>query len=205
MTCDMEHARSRNMLVLRRHSARENDKGACARIGAQGLGQVEPALTALAKARRAAMTIIQTADRAVVIDACNDLVGRTLQTVVGNISFKDVVFAYPSRPEQNVSCLSDLTCLSARVQSNALLKTYEYMNTKGWSFLLSWRSSLLWMPSVRFHLMERFHPMHLHRYATATTWRSRRARLLPWWGRAAAARVPLSSLSNASTIPLREW
>lgn len=40
--------------------------------------------------------------------------------------------------------------------------------------------------------------------ATATTWRSRRVRLLPWWGRAAAARVPLSSLSNASTTPIRE-
>jgi hypothetical protein len=202
MTCDMEHARSRNMLVLRRHSARENDQGACARIGAQGLGQVEPALTALAKARRAAMTIIQTADRAVVIDACNDLVGRTLQTVVGNISFKDVVFAYPSRPEQNVSCLS---CLSARVQPNALLKKYEYMDTKYSCFLLPRKSFLSWMPSVNFHLTERFHPMRHHRYAMATTWRSRRARLLPWWGRVVAARVPLSSLSNASTIPLREW
>ena len=49
------------------------------------------------------MTVIETADTEVVINACSDAVGRTLQDVVGNISFRDVVFAYPSRREQNVS------------------------------------------------------------------------------------------------------
>jgi len=137
----MQHAEVGTMLLSRPHSARENDTGACARIGAQGLGQVEPTLTALAKARRAAMTIIETADRAVVIDACNDLVGRTLEAVVGNISFKDVVFAYPSRPEQNVSCLSCLAPLlprlplaSARVQPDALTKVVGVYSFVGEAF-----------------------------------------------------------------------
>jgi ABC-type multidrug transport system fused ATPase/permease subunit len=71
------------------------------RIGAQGLGQVEPALTALAKARKAAKKVIETADRQVVINAFSDA-GQTLQNVVGNISFKNVFFAYPSRPDQSV-------------------------------------------------------------------------------------------------------
>jgi ATP-binding cassette subfamily B (MDR/TAP) protein 1 len=64
-------------------------------------GQVEPALTALAKARKAAMKVIETADRHVVINAFSDA-GQTLQSVVGNISFRNIFFAYPSRPDQKV-------------------------------------------------------------------------------------------------------
>jgi len=71
------------------------------RIGAQGLGQLGPALTALAKARRAAMKVIDTADRHVVIDAFSDA-GQTLQSVMGNISFQNIFFAYPSRRDQMV-------------------------------------------------------------------------------------------------------
>ena len=90
----------------------------CCRIGAQGLGQVEPALTALAKARRAAMKVIETADRHVVIDAFSDA-GQTLQSVMGNISFQNVFFAYPSRRDQMV-CLNPapfLTSILALLQN----------------------------------------------------------------------------------------
>ena len=71
------------------------------RIGAQGLGQIEPALTALSKARRAVQKVIETMDRQVVINALSDAV-QTLQKVAGNLSFENVYFSYPSRRDQMV-------------------------------------------------------------------------------------------------------
>ena len=70
-------------------------------IGAQGLGQIEPTLSAVAKARRAVQKILGTIDRVVTINAFSDE-GETLQKVVGNISIENVCFAYPSRPDQQV-------------------------------------------------------------------------------------------------------
>ena len=62
---------------------------------------VGPSITALANARIAAMKVIETADRHVVINAFSDL-GQTLTQVSGNISLQNVRFAYPSRPDQMV-------------------------------------------------------------------------------------------------------
>jgi len=47
------------------------------------------------------MKVINTADRHAVIDAFSDA-GQTLQSVMGNISFKNIFFAYPSRRDQMV-------------------------------------------------------------------------------------------------------
>ena len=47
------------------------------------------------------MKVIDTADRHVVIDAFSNA-GQTLQSVMGNISFQNIFFAYPSRRDQMV-------------------------------------------------------------------------------------------------------
>jgi hypothetical protein len=58
------------------------------------------------------MKVIKTADRNVVINAFSDL-GLTLSSVVGNISFRNVFFAYPSRKTQPVSNLDRAVIFSA--------------------------------------------------------------------------------------------
>jgi len=58
-------------------------------------------MTALARARKSAKEVMNTADRKVIINSFSDL-GQKLSSVVGNISFKNVFFSYPSRPEQRV-------------------------------------------------------------------------------------------------------
>jgi ATP-binding cassette subfamily B (MDR/TAP) protein 1 len=71
-------------------------------MGAQGLGLVEPCLTALAKARKAAWNIMQVMDRKPVIDAFDEG-GEKLEKVKGDIVFHKVDFAYPSRPDNPVA------------------------------------------------------------------------------------------------------
>ena len=72
-------------------------------MGAFSLGQVGPNMTAFASARAAAARIYEVIDRTPAIDTTSDR-GVTLNRsqVRGAISFKNVTFAYPSRPHQPV-------------------------------------------------------------------------------------------------------
>jgi ATP-binding cassette subfamily B (MDR/TAP) protein 1 len=71
-------------------------------LGAQGLGLVEPAVTAFTKARKAACDILKLAERIPTID-CLSEAGLRPACVRGDITFEDVHFAYPSRPDQPVA------------------------------------------------------------------------------------------------------
>eukprot|EP00281_Chroomonas_sp_CCMP1168_P011044 CAMPEP_0206279694 /NCGR_PEP_ID=MMETSP0047_2-20121206/38154_1 /ASSEMBLY_ACC=CAM_ASM_000192 /TAXON_ID=195065 /ORGANISM="Chroomonas mesostigmatica_cf, Strain CCMP1168" /LENGTH=664 /DNA_ID=CAMNT_0053709651 /DNA_START=67 /DNA_END=2061 /DNA_ORIENTATION=- len=73
----------------------------CLQMGAQGLGMVEPALSAFYKARKAAKEVIKLTDRIPAIDSLSED-GEKLLTVRGEIKFENVTFAYPSRPDQMV-------------------------------------------------------------------------------------------------------
>eukprot|EP00286_Rhodomonas_abbreviata_P016394 CAMPEP_0181329642 /NCGR_PEP_ID=MMETSP1101-20121128/23424_1 /TAXON_ID=46948 /ORGANISM="Rhodomonas abbreviata, Strain Caron Lab Isolate" /LENGTH=152 /DNA_ID=CAMNT_0023438743 /DNA_START=33 /DNA_END=487 /DNA_ORIENTATION=+ len=70
-------------------------------IGAQGLGLIEPSITAFTKARKAAQQIIEVIDRALTIDSFDDK-GEKPSHVKGRITFENVEFTYPSRPDQQV-------------------------------------------------------------------------------------------------------
>jgi len=70
-------------------------------MGSQALGLIEPSLTALAKSRSAAGKILQILDREPVIDSFDES-GEKLTKVEGRISFEDVHFTYPSRPDNPV-------------------------------------------------------------------------------------------------------
>ena len=80
----------------------------CIQMGAQGIGLVEPAVTAFAKARKAAKEIMKLADRIPTIDCLSDA-GQKLDRVEGTITFENVHFAYPSRPDQKVANGYNLT------------------------------------------------------------------------------------------------
>jgi ATP-binding cassette subfamily B (MDR/TAP) protein 1 len=70
-------------------------------MGAQGLGLIEPSISALAKARKAAKQIMTVADRRPIIDVFSSA-GKKLSSVAGTIRFDNVVFTYPSRPDHKV-------------------------------------------------------------------------------------------------------
>jgi len=66
-----------------------------------GIGQAANGATDGAKAAKAAARVFDVLDRESKIDFTSDK-GQTLSTVKGDISFEDVKFAYPSRPDQRV-------------------------------------------------------------------------------------------------------
>mmetsp|Transcript_14452 Transcript_14452/g.28543 ORF Transcript_14452/g.28543 Transcript_14452/m.28543 type:complete len:648 (-) Transcript_14452:143-2086(-) len=73
----------------------------CLQIGAQGLGMVEPSITAFVKARKAAAQIIALTGRVPPINSFSDA-GEKPTSVQGLIQFENVEFTYPSRPDQPV-------------------------------------------------------------------------------------------------------
>ena len=81
--------------------------------GAFSLGQVGPNVAAFSTAQAAAARIFQVIDRDPEIDNTSDA-GRKLkpEEVGGKIAFKNVSFAYPSRPDQQI-----LTDFSLEVQA----------------------------------------------------------------------------------------
>eukprot|EP00808_Paulinella_micropora_P014339 g50286.t1 len=76
-------------------------------MGAQGLGLIEPSISALARARKAAGSIIAVMDRKPKIDAFDK--GGQKPTITGEIVFEDVYFSYPSRPDNPVAQGYNLT------------------------------------------------------------------------------------------------
>lgn len=68
--------------------------------GLLAIGSAAPALEALASARAAAAYILQIEKQRSLID-CR-AIGRELDLLQGSITFKDVVFAYPTRPRELV-------------------------------------------------------------------------------------------------------
>jgi len=73
----------------------------CLQMGAQGLGMLEPSISALAKARKAAKSMMALVDRTPSIDAFSES-GRKIDNPAGRIVFDNVHFTYPSRPDQPV-------------------------------------------------------------------------------------------------------
>jgi ATP-binding cassette subfamily B (MDR/TAP) protein 1 len=70
-------------------------------MGAQGLGLVEPTISALAAARKAAAQIMQVTARVSKVDPFDES-GARLDKVAGRITFEDVFFTYPARREHPV-------------------------------------------------------------------------------------------------------
>ncbi|TIC04401.1 P-loop containing nucleoside triphosphate hydrolase protein [Wallemia mellicola] len=70
-------------------------------VGAFGLGLVAPQLQIIAKGQAAAAKIYETIERIPPIDSASED-GLKPSSIDGNITFKDVNFAYPARPEIQV-------------------------------------------------------------------------------------------------------
>eukprot|EP00284_Hemiselmis_tepida_P000298 CAMPEP_0174952070 /NCGR_PEP_ID=MMETSP1355-20121228/95175_1 /TAXON_ID=464990 /ORGANISM="Hemiselmis tepida, Strain CCMP443" /LENGTH=673 /DNA_ID=CAMNT_0016199755 /DNA_START=33 /DNA_END=2055 /DNA_ORIENTATION=- len=70
-------------------------------IGAQGLGMVEPSITAFIKARRSAYQIMKLTKRVPPINSFSEE-GDRPASVQGHVAFENVHFTYPSRPDQVV-------------------------------------------------------------------------------------------------------
>eukprot|EP00854_Cymbomonas_tetramitiformis_P004824 gene4824-5892_t len=77
-------------------------------VGAQGLGLLEPCLSAMTNARQSAKRILDTVDRKPVIDIWDTSL-KTVANIMGEIIFEAVEFAYPSRPDAMVCNGFDLT------------------------------------------------------------------------------------------------
>ncbi|XP_008789538.3 LOW QUALITY PROTEIN: ABC transporter B family member 1-like [Phoenix dactylifera] len=87
-------------------------------IGGLALGQSAPSMTAFAKARVAAAKIHRTIDHKPSIER-NSEAGTELNAVTGHVEFKNVEFAYPSRPE--VLILRDFSLSVAAGKTLALV------------------------------------------------------------------------------------
>ena len=70
-------------------------------IGVFSLGNATPYFSTLATARAAAYEVFQIIDRVPSIDSSSDS-GERPANLVGDIEFKDIEFAYPSRPEAKI-------------------------------------------------------------------------------------------------------
>jgi ATP-binding cassette, subfamily B (MDR/TAP), member 1 len=74
-------------------------------FGAMSIGQCGPNLAAVAEAKGAAAKLIEIVLRQPAIDSASDD-GLRLKAVQGAISFENISFRYPARPEVQVSHLS---------------------------------------------------------------------------------------------------
>ncbi|KAJ8748661.1 hypothetical protein K2173_008106 [Erythroxylum novogranatense] len=72
-------------------------------IGASSLGQTTPCMTAFAAGQAAAYKMFETINRKPEIDAYGTK-GRTMEDIRGDIEFRDVYFAYPTRPDEQIFC-----------------------------------------------------------------------------------------------------
>ncbi|KAK0612578.1 ABC transporter type 1, transmembrane domain-containing protein [Bombardia bombarda] len=87
-------------------------------LGAQALTQIAPQTVVISKAAAAAHQLFQTIDRVSNIDSLSDD-GVKPEECHGDLEFRDVVFAYPSRPDTKVlkgltrpvTCISPGACL----------------------------------------------------------------------------------------------
>ena len=70
-------------------------------MGVFSLGNAAPYFSTLATARAAAYEVFQIIDRVPSIDSSSDS-GEKPSKLVGDIEFKDIEFAYPSRPEAKI-------------------------------------------------------------------------------------------------------
>lgn len=70
-------------------------------MGAMALGQAGPSLEAVFKARAAAVSVFELIERTSAIDSSLET-GLVLPTIKGHVSFQNITFRYPSRPEATV-------------------------------------------------------------------------------------------------------
>jgi len=92
----------------------------CILIGAMGIGQVQPSVSALNAARGCAPRIFDIIDRVSAIDPLDDEAGEIPETPVkGNLELVDVDFTYPTRPDDLI--LQKLSLSVSRGQTLALV------------------------------------------------------------------------------------
>jgi ATP-binding cassette subfamily B (MDR/TAP) protein 1 len=91
----------------------------CVIMGSMGLGQVAPPLSSFTQARTAIYPIMEVIRRKPLIDGLSEAGDRPTTAVKGDIEFKDVHFAYPSRPANMVCKGYNLSLRSG--QSTALV------------------------------------------------------------------------------------
>ncbi|KAJ8898766.1 hypothetical protein K2173_005085 [Erythroxylum novogranatense] len=71
--------------------------------GSMSLGQASPCMTAFAAGQAAAYKMFETINRKPEIDAY-DTKGKTLEDIRGDIELRDIYFAYPARPDEQIFC-----------------------------------------------------------------------------------------------------
>ncbi|KAJ8749013.1 hypothetical protein K2173_013456 [Erythroxylum novogranatense] len=71
--------------------------------GSMSLGQASPCMTAFAAGQAAAYKMFETINRKPEIDAY-DTKGKILEDIRGDIELRDVHFAYPARPDEQIFC-----------------------------------------------------------------------------------------------------
>ena len=74
-------------------------------MGAMALGQAFPTLEVIGSARGAAQNVYEIIDQKSSIDFSSKE-GKKLDIVQGNITFSNLHFTYPARPDVKVYCLS---------------------------------------------------------------------------------------------------
>jgi len=70
-------------------------------MGAMAIGQAAPSFASFAAGRGAAYTVLETIGREPEIDSLSE-VGQQPESLQGRLSFHDVKFQYPSRPDEPV-------------------------------------------------------------------------------------------------------
>lgn len=88
-------------------------------IGAMGLGQTAPGISAVHAARGAAPRVFEVIERASAIDPLDDAAGVVPPAVDGHLALRDVGFAYPSHPDRPV--LSGTSVAVGKGQTLALV------------------------------------------------------------------------------------
>jgi len=94
----------------------------CILIGAMGIGQVQPSISALNAARGCAPRVFDIIDRVSAIDPLDEAGGEIPETPVkGDLALVDVDFTYPTRPDDLI--LQQLSLSVSRGQTLALVGT----------------------------------------------------------------------------------